>query len=514
MGVNRSLQYSAKETIHQVGEDCKALAKEESQRLWNTLAVDLPGTIDLVATTSNEVFRREKPSQFEIVFRAECIKSEESRKTFRGIKAPGNKLLNAQHRKILSGIIEKYQAKGEFIENSLGACKDKVREINRLEDLCKNQRNGRGQLDYLAWRGFDRLNFINVRDYFISLFHEFKKDSFDEVVQDTSKYFDYREALVGEVLAQVLVYVEGLNGKTIQIPTVLDGTITMVTYKINEMCVGDALPCYLLESSDVKEARPWLIIRGTQHQMGKTLDGKEFRKGAFESLLADMIDSNGIAEDVVNKALVHTPLVRNSEGTLEQRESIGSVLLRCKQQGTTLTLAGHSLGGTLVKYLAAQFPNQVHKAYCFSSPGNSDYAHKVYKKACARDQARMGFAATKQKIINFLYQYDPLHLVGSWQMGTKFEVVSLEPTTRNGVIDAHVRPHLNHDFGMRPLKSKQENYKFARFVGEFVRWFLGRIIHVLISVIRPSVIPDWYRHRYIYRVRRDEYIKTYFPEYL
>lgn len=500
---------SINRTSHQVAakvSQATSQAVEGSHELWTTLGVEGPGRIADADAAFREVFQQQKPRDFDVVFRSSEILQEEGvLQVFRGIKAPGNKLLNKQQHAILAGCLEKYQEK-----STLSCATLEVHQFRQLEKIAICPNKGRNHLNYDAWRGLDHINFKNVQLCFELLYKEYAKGGFAKIAEEMRETCncDFREALVGEILAQLLAYSEGLHGQKINIPSLMpDGQIDMVSYTISESRFGDALPCYILERTDGIPLSPWLIIRGTQHHTSRTNEGKEFRTGAFESLLADMIDPNGISEHVVNKALVNSPIIQNSENGLEMRESIGSLLIRCKAEGMKLNVAGHSFGGALGKYLTSQFPGQINKCYSCSAPGISGDSHAIYKKLKQQFE-------TKKKIINILYANDPLTLVGSWQSGTKLLIQSLTPPANRGFIEAHVRLHLTKDFGIRRLHSKEENYKFARYVGEFVRWFLGRIAYSLICVLKPGVIPDWYKHRHIYQVRRNQFIKSYFPEYL
>lgn len=493
---------------NQLAANVAAHAVEESHDIWTKIAIGVPDKLDRIADVGREAFHPERQKkEFDAVFQcAELQVTSGVQQLLNGIKAPSDTkgFLNTQQSRILAELVHRHNTQDEqpCICPSL-----KKEGLASLQELANQPGKGRNHLNYYTWQAFDKVNFKNVQACFHLLFEEFKKNTFHKITQDMAKFCDYRESLIAEILAQLLAYTEGLHGKTLHMPSITADGIELIPYKIRESFLGDSLPCYIMEPENAASShRPWLVIRGTQHHTAKTQDGKEYRLGAFESLLADMIDSNGIAEDVVNKGLVNSP-IRGPKGARVMRESLGSLLISCKLSGKQLNIAGHSLGGTLAKYIAAQFPNQIHRSYCFSSPGISDKAHEIYKKL------RKNFG-TKEKIVNILYHKDPFHLVGSWQIGTKLQVTPLKISPNRGYIEAHVRPHLNKDFGIRVIKSKEENYKFARHISEFVRWFLGRIAYGLICLLRPSAIPDWYRNRHIYQVRKNHYLKTYFPEYL
>lgn len=214
---------------------------------------------------------------------------------------------------------------------------------------------------------------------------------------------DYAQVHVGELLAKSLVYLHptvlAAAGK-IDIP--VNGQLVSYTIDTHTM-EGSALPFITLTPPEGSKAEPWLVIRGTDPNIvGKGAD-KETKASALESVLADVINQQGMANAPIDHAL-------------DQFTTICSEL----SQRAPINLAGHSLGGHHVQYLAVLLQEQkelsantvnLGNVYGFNSPGVSKVTKQTYTQL-----------KDKPQLYNFNKVGDVVPNAGRCLIGTHFRV--------------------------------------------------------------------------------------------
>lgn len=365
------------------------------------------------------------------------------------------------------------------------------------------------------WKTLDLIDFELAQESFdnlVSVFNsEWMHDSGLHAIMQNDYKLDYYEAVVAENLSLTLAYIEGMDGKEISLP-VFDKSIGCyrdAKYKIMQTRLGDALPCYILESDD-PGAHPWFVVRGTQPYTALTPGGKELRTGSLESILADSLDHECISRNIINKALVKRPIV-NEDGKLIEKESLSDIFRKWHNEGKEVNLCGHSLGGTLVNALTVEFYGQVRTAYSFSGAGVSQEMAEKWDDLKANDST----ASYSTKLVNFDYEGDFIPSGGKRLIGNHFAMTSVEKDTLPGLYDSHVLSHLNRDFQIQKVDIERENNKLSRKFMERVRIAAGKCFRFLLSCFNRKYIPDWWTKREQYkahaafeRVVREDHFKS------
>lgn len=376
---------------------------------------------------------------------------------------------------------------------------DKFKSILKKSLVPQATRNDFNQND---WEVLDLVDYELAYEHFSNLTKIF--NIWGSKIRKMESHFkvDLNEALIAEGLALSLAYIEGLNGKKIFLPVASSDEklpYKSVEYSIIEVTLGDALPSYILESSD-KNAPPWFVIRGTQPCTGKDQNGKEFRSGSLESLLADAIDPKEIAKDVIKKSLVYRPIVKQN-GRLKQKKSLFEVFEGWKKKKMQVILAGHSLGGCLVNHLAVRYDKIVKNAYGFSPAGVSKKIAAKWEKKLnkASEESEEKRIQLENKIVNFDYEGDFVPAGGAKIIGLHLAVTPLVDRQEHGLYHRHIKCHLNQSFKVCKVDIEAENRKISRKLCEKVRNIFGGCFRLLLNLFSKKSIPDWWKNRKIYR---------------
>jgi hypothetical protein len=335
------------------------------------------------------------------------------------------------------------------------------------------------------WKILDRINVELIREHFKHLNDLFNSSYYDSIQEEMKKNFqvDYKESLVSETLAKSLAYIPDLDGKTLDLPVKdQEGRFHLVQYQIKLYELGDALPCYILEAD---QASPWLVIRGTEPYL-KTENGTPLRPAAAESILADVIDSSGIAEAAVIKSMVHHRVKDNC-----QQENLTDFFYKCKQKKILVNLTGHSLGGYFANDITIRFHRQIKTAYGFSAPGVNQSLSRQWKRLLETKQV------TQEKIVNFDIEGDLVPGVGEELVGKRIALTSHEQQV--DPIHAHLRHNLNRDFTAQAVDIELEKNKFSRKVVHLLRGGMGKGLKNIFSSFKKESLPDWWVHRQFYQ---------------
>lgn len=343
------------------------------------------------------------------------------------------------------------------------------------------------------WAILDNATFSVIQDHFENLCYLFNRGALEAIQEDLGASFgvDYKQALIGEVLAKSLGYTSHVNNLKINLPVKgEDGKYSLASYTIEELTVGDSLPCLCLESPN---AKPWFVARGTN------LQGKVELSSGFEALLADTIDHKGMAKDAVIKSMFHQPLVKESTGWV-QKKSLIDRMEGWRQEGKTVQLAGHSLGGYIVTDIAIRFSPFVEKVYSYNAPGVSLDLAESWGKVLAADPS------ANEKIHQFTYEGDFATsagtLIGHLVAVTRDDVLFYDDPIHN-----HLRLMLNGNFSAQKVNVHYENRKITRGISERVRAVFGHFIRTIVSLFVKQSMPDWWVKRDHYRRLLDDYEK-------
>lgn len=204
----------------------------------------------------------------------------------------------------------------------------------------------------------DREDFKKLQTYLdhIATLDDDKVEVFDKAYKEHGVEDSFRDLLIAESLAQVLTYLEKTGTDSICIPVEIDGRYQGVQYKISKDSFGGKLPLTTLKSDNPK-APSWILPRGTSPYVG-------LRKGAIQSLLADISTSGGLNDSSIDT----------------NRDKLAEMIRGLKEGGRSLNVAGHSLGGALAIGLRIEFADEVDKMFAFGAPGISEKRYKQYKE--------------------------------------------------------------------------------------------------------------------------------------
>lgn len=385
---------------------------------------------------------------------------------------------------------------GDFQE--VEACQQKLQALGKLLEKNRNSKMSRNDFDEDDWRITDQIDYELADEHGAFLTEMFNSDWFKNAhfQYQMKRDFgvDYDEAVLAELLSFSLAYVEGLDQKTLRLP-VYDADLQKyrtVAYVIKASRMGDDLPCYLLESND-PHAHPWFVIRGTQSYTKVSKHGREHRIGSFESMMADTLDHKCISRNILNKALIHRPIIVEN-GKYVQKESLEDLFGRCRKANKKVNLCGHSLGGTLVNTLAVEFYDQIKTAYAFSAAGVSKYY-------AGRWEALNSATPAENKLINFDHEGDIVPAGGRCLIGNHVAIEPLNPPQVESIYQRHNHRHLCKDFQIQKVDAKKENGKFERAFCERIRIIIGACLRFLFSLFNGKYLPDWWCNRKIYRER-------------
>lgn len=493
---------------HLVRDSTDLPKSSTSSAVWSYLTLGIPRLIESLSLFFDGIVHREKRGEpLSIRFTTGHLNAfdEQQLQKFHNYqeKEESNFLKNTELKKaqqLMEALAEvSKQARLEGNETLFVETDKKLKLFQGLIEKNSNTKLKNRQLDEHEWPLLDEVKFELTKEHFEDLVLQFNSEWFRSyLISERMERFgglDYCEAVIAEILGVSLSYIEGLDGKSIKLPF-LDtrtGLFKLVTYTINKTVLGDNLPCYTLEC-ELSEAHPWFVFRGTQRYTTLNSQGKELREGSFESILADVIDYKCVSRRLINKSLVHRPIVKEGEH-YKQMESLGDIFCRWRREGKKVLLTGHSLGGTIVNALTVEFFDDVKRGYSFSGTGVSSKIAWLWNSK--------GVLA-KKKLINFNNEGDMIPSGGAALIGQHFAIKPLW-VAKKGIYHAHNRRNLNKDFEIQKVNIKKENGKFARAFCERIRIIIGAIFRFFLSLFNPSYLPDWWKNRFVYKKQANLY---------
>lgn len=331
---------------------------------------------------------------------------------------------------------------------------------------------------------FDRATFELVKEWtprMTDLFNSGRLDGMAQEIQDKFGW-DYCEALIAKMLAQTVAYNTRLHGRHLTLPVKnAEGVYENREYTIRRYLLGEGLPTYVLECLDEEGrdiAKPWMVVRGTETSNVKTTEGKNARPAAFESLMADIMHEEGVAEGVLEANMQHGRVIKG-----KPQESLMHLF-----SNRQFNLSGHSLGGNIVNQLAAHFYHNVSHAYGFSSPGVSNAIAKLWEQNAKGDAAK--------KLFNLQTEGDMVPAAGKRLIGEHFAIDPLLKPHKADAIHHHVLFVLNKPFKICKIDKKAEEKQIGRIAMEFTRVSLGTIAKKVMKKLKWS-LPEWHVTRNI-----------------
>lgn len=481
------------------------IAKDNQRRsFWHFLTLGIPQLIETLSIVFSGIVHRETQGHFyNVTFKAHRLFGQDAMNLhqFQNFNKFGRRpLKQAELNKILqcvNRLINKIdEAKAEGNDALVDQRMEELKPYQQILTKTHDSRITRNDFNENDWKVIDEISFELASEHFSNLSNLFNADW---MVRSNLKEmgahfgFDYNEATVAESLSLALAYIEKLDGKEIRLP-VFDkeaGKYIATAYKIKSAVLGDALPCYILESEKT-DVPGWFIIRGTQTYTNISSEGKECRIGSLESMLADSLDPDCISRNVINKSLVKRQLVFEN-GSYVEKDSLSDIFRRWSEEGKRINLAGHSLGGTIANALTVEFPDQVRQAYSFSSPGVSNEMAQQWKEMIAAKPEM------QSRLLNFDYEGDIVPAGGKVLIGSHLAVQTLGEIGSNSLRDSHVRSRLNRDFQIRKVDTEAENKKFARGICEAIRIIVGTCFRFMLWTFSRQYMPDWWKNRNFYR---------------
>jgi hypothetical protein len=374
----------------------------------------------------------------------------------------------------------------------------KLATLRKLLEKNETSKAIRGNFNENDWKIVDKIEFDLAQEYLLELTDLFNTEwlASSGVQEHLKEEFgiNYQESVIAETLALMIAYIEGIEGKVIFLPVYdkVTGKYNSVEFLIKSTVLGDSLPCYILENESSK-VNPWMLVRGTQRYIGVSSSNKEYRQGGLESILADSLDPDCISRNVINKAVVTAPVVK-LEGETLQKKSLTEIFSTWKEEGKTVNLSGHSLGGTIVNTLTVEFYDQINTAYSFSAAGVSNKTEKRWNKYKQQNPDQ----THDKKIVNFDYEGDIVPSGGRKLIGTHLALKAILQIGPQGLANCHGKSHLNRDFEIQKIDTEKESNKFSRRFCENLRSIVGRCFHALLWLFGHKYIPDWWKNRNVY----------------
>ena len=318
---------------------------------------------------------------------------------------------------------QKFLAANNVCEKLL--CKEKIRQFERL---CWHGNQKWSTLDDFHrsdFEAYDAVNFELTQEHLHHLASIFSTPAFENGQKPLVDWgVDLKEAMVAEVLAKTLAYTQDLHGKEIHVPV----NSSLLPYVIKGFYFGKELPGYILEP---KGAGPiWVIARGTESVTKTDSAGTELRKGAMESIKADL-HPESISRDAVTKALE----LENLKQVFTARPS------------KEIKMTGHSLGGALVTDLATRFPEHVSKVYTYCSPGLGRFEEQRWNPVLDK------------KLVGFNVRGDLIPCAGCHFKGLQIEV---NLKLKGHPLIKHNEIVLNQPFKAAIIDNQRENCRKVR----------------------------------------------------
>lgn len=325
--------------------------------------------------------------------------------------------------------------------------------VKGLQSLIKQQKNSAiktrfyGTLTPAQKQGLDVFKFEELQQHLNQFCEHDQAGKLAEAKHVyTMQGLDYAQVHVGELLAKSLAYLHPdvlKDAGKIDIP--VNGQL--VSYAIDTHTMeGSELPFITLTPPEGSNAEPWLVIRGTDPNVVGRGSDTATKTSALESVLADTINKQGMANTPIDLAL-------------DQFTRICSEL----SQHAPINLAGHSLGGHNVQYLAVLLQEQkelslnnvkLGNVYGFNSPGVSKVTKQAYTQL-----------KDKPQLYNFNKVGDIVPNVGRCLIGTHFRVKGRDSVFH--VAHRAIDTHDKHTLQKNDIEAEEK--KGVRRLAEGVR---------------------------------------------
>lgn len=358
----------------------------------------------------------------------------------------------------------------------------------QLIERSKNKKFKRSKFDGDNAEVYDKATFELVKEFTNDLCLLFNSQHLQPTADKINEKFDfdYYQAVIGEVLARSIAYNPHLDGQTMSLPVKNDdGTYEMAEFTITQYFLGEGLPSYILEckDSDNKDLHhPWFVVRGTDTTNPKTSDARRHKTGCVESVLADFVHMEGVAEGLIDDAIVFGGTF--ADGTKTDLLEIF--------EGRQFNLTGHSLGGCIVNQMATILNKNVNQAFAFGAPG-------VSQRIATWAQKENDENFNINKLVNIQTEGDFVPSVGRKLIGTHVALTPLAMPRHPNASHMHVLMVLTKPFKMQKIDISAESDKPSRILAEKARVKAGAVISRLAGTFNKK-LPTWSASRKVERI--------------
>lgn len=491
-------------------------------RKWNILSLGIPYLAHKVKVFLERFIHREKAGiGINVAFNLNSLTQEENERLnkycqfYEILKTPLKCIQREMAIKMHHEAAQKKEQSEKVKDTAQVQYYDtRINVLKNLLALDVKKKATRHDFNEADWNMIDEIDYAILQEHFARLNSFFNAEWYQSMPHHNKLKrgfnIDYRESIIAEILAFTVAYVQNLDGKTLNLP-IYDHEkeiFRLVPYTLTAATLGDNLPYYILESDDPM-AQTWVAVRGTQRFRKLARKDVEVRMGSTESIISDILDPKCLARHIINKALVARPIVNKDaekqNAKYQQKESLEDIFMKLKASNKRIVLVGHSLGGTIVNTLGAEFAEigiEQFVVYGFSAPGVSkqiaDKWNGLLKKNATADKNAASIPLPK--IINFDHHGDLVPALGKFLIGDHFAVEALSTAYEKGLYKSHVQRHLWNNCDIHQVDIVKENNKLERKIADFFRIIIGKLVQA-IMVISKSKFPDWWIRKNFYKAQ-------------
>ncbi len=396
---------------------------------------------------------------------------------------PGGRIyLSKQKQKILSEWVKN----SSDLEGVKGLSEKHSRNIFSLGDLSTEES-----------KLLNVLNFRAIQDHLKNVTEILNDEKFQiSIYSQEVKNYNYKNAIIAEILAKCLAYLDNLEGQSIDIPVEIEGKMKLVSYQIEKDYLGDKLPYYVLQPipdrihnhhqyatpEEVQQyAKIWIDIRGT------AFIKKEGKEGVEESIAADFKDEKGVSA---------LPVWQKSGELLIKLTKLS------KGINKNIQITGHSLGGTLAQVMSVIFHPFIYQTFAFNSPGVDEQIYQLYEKNLNLDE---------QKSISVFHRHgDFISSASPKRIGQnyEFQLIGKNKESNNAFIK-HLEMVLTAPHHAREVDLKKDERNTFR---RFSEWSRRNILSKAVYLIIGQKTFSWLERRKELRTFADRYLKGYEKE--
>lgn len=365
----------------------------------------------------------------------------------------------------ITGKLQEIKSKG----GELGA------KAEKLLKRCENPKFTRASFDGDDLHVYNLATFELVKEFSKDLCVLINSKHLEPIANEIAQTFkfDYYQAVVAEVLARSIAYNPHLDGETIPLPVKMpDGNYEIANFTVKLYYLGDELPSYVMECKNDKGEdlhNPWLVARGTDTSNPKTAVAQRNKTGCVESVLADLVHQDGVAEGIIDDGVVFGG--KFADGTKQDLLELF--------ENRQFNLTGHSLGGCIVNQAATVLNKNVNQAFAFGAPGVSERIGTWWNEA----------KFDNTKLVNIQTEGDLVPASGKKLIGTHIAYTPLEMPANPNASLMHIMMCLTKPFKLQHVDIEKETIQPGRIFTEKARARIGTIFSKLASAFNR--LPEW-----------------------